>query len=175
MNQRTAVLLVLAFLMLGAGYGAAVHSAETPRRRGPRVDPGIPPGTRIPPAPSGVMIGPGWYWYWLRDSERDRLAAWLGKNTGAVFVRKAMGSGTGGAAVIILEAVDHVAWELPGLPAPAPNGIDTTIDQIEHSGAPQLSRMGRWLEGMRQQTQDVVRYYDQMFQQWLDSKLRPRK
>lgn len=169
------VLLVLAVLvaLAAAGSGTAAPAPSEPARRRPRVDPGIPRGTRLPRPPGGVLMGPGWYWYWLRDSERERLAAWLAKHRGKVFVRKAMGSGTGGAAVVLLEVLELVEWELPGLPAVAPRGIATTIDEIEHSGAPQLSRMGRWLDGMRKQTEDVVRYYDQMFQQWLDSKLGP--
>lgn len=172
--KRQAWLVLLALAALAAGAGGASPAPARAPRRGPRVDPGIPPGTPIPSAPRGVLLGPGWYWYWLRDSERDQLAVWLDKHRGAVMVRKAMGSGAGEASVIILEVLEHVEWELPGLPAVAPSGIDTTIDQIEHSGSPQLSRMGRWIEGMRKQTEDVVRYYDQMFQQWLDSKLNPR-
>lgn len=173
---------VIAFLLAGLGAAAAGASgssspAPVPPRPKPPKQPGT--GTRPEPAPEGTepyWVQPGWYW-WFLDWSKDGAAyvQFQKEHYGYFEVRKVLGYAPGGNySVIIFEiVVEPVAWTLPGIPNPAPKGIDTELSDIESAPAPE--DFGAWrdyLEQMATQTVDQMKAYDRAFQEWLDGLLR---
>ncbi len=138
---------------------------------------GTPPRQRLPKRqrstkPPTNYLGAGVYWYWLRwSTDKTRYEAWQRANAGSATVIKVLGAESSDAAVLIIEVYEPVQWTLPGMPTPAPRGINTTIEDI-YGSAPPGSRLQRWLESMKQLAPDVLRYYDEKMQRWLDSILR---
>lgn len=109
------------------------------RGEGARQGGAAPAPQRPPPGSSRADVGPGWWWYWYPNDVSEQVQAVLAKElrrgrrnkTGRRWeIRKTMGGTSMGATVIVFFVFETFRWELPGLPEPAPRGIDTDLSDV---------------------------------------------
>ncbi|HEY0467407.1 MAG TPA: hypothetical protein VGC79_24575 [Polyangiaceae bacterium] len=124
----------------------------------------------------GRELAPGWYWWLVRwSTDRADLETWLRYNRGKASVAKALGYTSDDNAILILHVNEPVIWSLPGWPTPAPNGVSTSLPELERAPKPGPVTSQDWrnlLTKLLNQGIDEVLAFDTKVQQWLDKVLR---
>lgn len=152
MSDKDAVLLAVLFLLLGGG--AARPGAPAPQLPAPE------------PSESPANIGVGWWWYWFPTSISDQYQAALDKElrrarrrktTRRWEVRKTMGGTALGATVIVFYCFEPFKWELPGLPEPAPRGMDTDFTDVAWAIPEPPSALRQMVESVAQEVWEYLR------------------
>lgn len=131
--------------------------------------PGAPATAATPaPEPGGTPaeIGEGWWWYWYPNEASGQVQAVLAKElrrakrnrtTRRWEVRKTMGGTALGATVIVFYVFEPFRWELPGLPEPAPRGIDTDLTDVAWAIPEPPSALRRLATEIAKQTWEYLR------------------
>lgn len=125
-------------------------------------------GAAPAPAPSSppADIGIGWWWYWYPNEHSAAVHAALAKElrrakrrktTRRWEVRKTMGGTALGATVIVFYCSEPFRWELPGLPEPAPRGIDTDLSDVAWAIPEPPSALRRLASELAKQTWEYLR------------------
>lgn len=127
-----------------------------------------PGAQQLPPetAPTPGNIGVGWWWYWFPTSISDQYQAALdkelrrarrNKTTRRWEVRKTIGGTALGATVVVFYCREPFRWELPGLPEPAPRGMDTDLTDVAWAIPAPPSELRRMVEEVAKQAWDYLR------------------
>lgn len=124
---------------------------------------------------AGKRLAPGYYWWFVRwSTDRAALETWLRYNRESAYVAKALGYTSDDNAILILHVRRDVEWTLPGFPTPAPNGLSTTIPELERAPSVPVNALQwrNYLDRLKQQAIDDVLAFDEKVQRWLDGVLR---
>ena len=141
-DKEALLLLLLVWAYTSSGDAAPAVAPEAPRPRRRR-DPS--------------MIDVGWWWYWFPPELDARVATWRQAQRSAVVVRKTFGSASVGATVIVFEVTKRHRWTLPGLPEPAPRGIDTDLSDVAWAIPEPPSALRRMVESAAKQSWEYLR------------------
>lgn len=128
---------------------------------------GAAPAPSSSPAPrSPADIGVGWWWWWFPTSQSDQYQRALAKElrrarrnktTRRWEVRKTIGGTALGATVVVFYAFEPFHWELPGLPQPAPRGLDTDLSDVAWAIPEPPSALQRLASEVAKQTWEYLR------------------
>lgn len=141
-----------------------VFGSRAPGRPG-----GAAPAPQLPPfAPSSspADVGEGWWWYWFPTEisaqyqaalDKELRRAKRNKTSRRWEVRKTMGGTSLGATVIVFYAFETFRWELPGLPEPAPRGLDTDLSDVAWAIPEPPSKLRVMVEQVAKQTWEYLR------------------
>lgn len=160
--MRDSDLMFWALLLLMIG------GSSSPSRPGgalPAPSPSSPPSGALP-QPSPADIGVGWWWYWFATEQEPLYQAAVAKELRRARrrkqgrrweVRKTMGGTSLGATVVVFYAFEPFRWELPGLPQPAPRGLDTDWADVAWAIPEPPSELRRMVERAAKQAWEYLR------------------
>lgn len=109
---------------------------------------------------------PGVYWWCASASEAQPLIAWFTGNASKVHLARMLGSNGADCAVVLFSVFEGITWPLSGTPEEAPNGIDTTLDDLRGE-----SHLAEFFRRMAERTWEQIKAFDARVQQWLQSVL----
>lgn len=127
------------------------------------------PGGPLAPAPTTDnrrWLTTGVYWWCTAPNEAEPLVAWFRDNAASVRLVKMLGTDGGNCAVVLFDVRERLVWPLSGTPEEAPNGIDTTLEDLRGE-----SKLAAFFRRMAEKTWEHIKRVDEAVQQWLQQRL----
>lgn len=149
MKERDALFLLLLLVVAARSSSATV---EPPR---------VPGSTTVE-----RWLTTGVYWWCTAPNEAEPLVAWFRDNAASVRLVKMLGTDGGNCAVVLFEVRERVVWPLSGTPEEAPNGVDTTLEDLRGE-----TKLGAFFRRMAEKTLEHLKRVDEAVQQWLQQHL----